>query len=88
MSTRLFVHEPTALLPRYRELELRPEEWPSLNEAYCTDVAASRLKYYVFANADALRRQLAHETRIEITLSDLNAISPFALLAGQTEHTW
>lgn len=76
------------LLPRQSKLLLRHEEREQLDREYGADLVGARLRHDVFADVVALRRQLAHETKTEITLSDYRSMAPFALRLGQIEHGW
>ena len=64
-------------------LVLAPAQRAELEMAYGADLVASRLAFDVFPDAGALKRQLAHETKTEITLAEFEAIVPHPVLPGQ-----
>ena len=71
-------------LPRPRDTPLlAPAQRAELEMTYGADLVASRLAFDVFPDADALKRQLAHETKTEITLAEFQTIVPHPVLTGQ-----
>lgn len=64
-------------------LVLTPAQRSELEMLYGPDLVASRLAFDVFPDVGAFKRQLAHETKTEITPLEFQAIVPHPVLAGQ-----